>query len=156
MNHRTVFTAVALALLIAGCSDGTAPNQPASAGTSLASSEGRSLQLTKECSQYTGRAGDHCTIIKSNVKLIPAGSTVTYLVAADLEHLTFDGAVVLQTTPGNAAYGHCRLTDLIKAIGNCEFSGGTGRLSGFSASVVVSGDPDPLLAHWKGEYSLGS
>jgi hypothetical protein len=132
----------------------TGPNQPATEGLSLELSQGRALHLTNECSEYVGEAGDHCTVIKSNVTQIPAGSTVTYQVAADLRKGTYDGGVVLQANPGDAAFGHCIITDLVKTIGNCEFTSGTGRLDGFRASVVVSGDPNPLLAHWKGRFSL--
>jgi hypothetical protein len=156
MNHRKllVATAIVASAAITACSDMTVPTKPPSEGLPLASSEGRSLQLTKECSEYTGQAGDHCTVIKSNVQQIPAGSTVTYLEDADLVNLTFDGDVVLRAAPADAAFGHCIVTDLVKAIGNCEFSSGSGNLSGFRASVVVSGDRDPLLAHWKGWFSL--
>jgi hypothetical protein len=155
MMHRKIFMATAIIASVASiaCSDTTAPNQASSEGWTLKSSLGRALHLTKECSEYIGLAGDHCTIIKSNVKQIPAGSTVTYLVAADLENLSFDGDVVLHSEKGDA-FGHCIITDLVKAIGNCEFSSGIGQLTGFRASVVVSGDRNPLLAHWKGWFSL--
>ncbi|HEV7366547.1 MAG TPA: hypothetical protein VGN76_11925 [Gemmatimonadales bacterium] len=152
MIHRELLVATGLIAFAAG-SNTTAPNQPISEGVG-ASSESRSFHLTKECSEYLGQAGNHCTVIKSNVQLIPAGATVTYLVAADLVHGTYDGDVVLRANPGDAASGHCIVTDLVKAIGNCAFSGGTGHLSGFHAIVVVSGDRNPLLAHWKGRFSL--
>jgi hypothetical protein len=152
MMHRALLRATVI-VAFAACSNTMAPNQPTSEGA-VESFEARSFQLTKECSEYLGQAGDHCTVIKSNVKLIPPGATVTYLVMADLVHGTFDGDVVLRTTPGDAAFGHCIITDLVKAIGNCAFSGGTGHLSGFHAIVVVSGDRNPLLAHWKGRFSL--
>jgi hypothetical protein len=152
MIDRALLRATVI-VAFAARSNTTAPNQPLSAGA-VESSRGRSLHLTKECSEYIGQAGNHCTVIRSNVKLIPRGATVTYLVPADLVHGTYDGAVVLRTSPGDDASGHCMITDLVKAIGNCEFTSGTGRLDGFHASVVVSGDRNPLLAHWKGRFSL--
>lgn len=153
MIHRELLVVTAI-IAFAACSNTMGPNHPTSEGASVESSERRAFHLTKECSEYIGQAGDHCTVIKSNIKLIPPGATVTYLVAADLVHGTFDGDVVLQANPDDAAFGHCIITDLVKAIGNCAFSGGTGRLAGFRATVVVSGDRNPLLAHWKGWLSI--
>ena len=40
------------------------------------------LQITKECSEYTGRAGDFCTITSSNLEGIEAGAKVIYAEAA--------------------------------------------------------------------------
>ena len=152
MIHRALLRATVI-VAFAACSNTAGPSQPRSEGA-VESTEARSFHLTKECSEYLGQAGDHCTVIKSNVELIPPGATVTYLVVADLVHGTFDGDVVLRTSPGDAAFGHCIISDLVRAIGNCVFSGGTGQLTGFHARVVVSGDRNPLLAHWKGRFSL--
>src|SRR5688572_18365376 len=37
-----------------------------------------SLNVQKECSAYTGQAGEICTITSSNVPEIEVGSTITY------------------------------------------------------------------------------
>jgi hypothetical protein len=156
MNRSDLLRATALiaTLITTACSDMSGPDQPGADRSSSKSFQGRSLQLTKECSEYLGLAGDHCTIIKSNVRQIPAGSTVTYLADADLVNLSFDGDVVLRANPSDAAFGHCIITDLLTATGTCEFTSGIGQLSGFRARVVVSADRDPLLTDWKGTYSL--
>ena len=107
--HRALLRATVI-VAFAACSNTAGPSQPRSEGA-VGSTEARSFHLTKECSEYLGQAGDHCTVIKSNVELIPPGATVTYLVVADLVHGTFDGDVVLRTSPGDAAFGHCIISD---------------------------------------------
>jgi hypothetical protein len=102
------------------------------------------LQVTKECSDYHGFAGEHCTITSSNLGAIPAG-------AADFGVLVLDSDLVVYTRGANAAYGHVVL-DLATGTGTVTFSGGTGQFKKFSASVAVS----PLGGAnfgWGGSYS---
>jgi hypothetical protein len=110
------------------------------------------VHIEKDCSVYTGHAGDHCTITRSNVRAIPVGSTVTY--AADAVGATLDTDVSLDPPkPGNnVAFGHCAL-DLATGIGACSFSGGTGMYKRFQASVAVSHLSGPTFA-WDGTYSF--
>jgi cephalosporin hydroxylase len=115
--------------------------------------------LTKECSAYTGLAGDYCTVIQSNVNQVPVGSRVYYLVAADLEQGTYDGDVELRVKHDHVAFGHVIVTDLFSTIPNTvigtgSFSGGTGRFKGFHAQIVISVDNNPLFADWDGTYSF--
>jgi hypothetical protein len=118
--------------------------------------------LAKECSEYRGQAGDHCTLVRSNVEEIPVGSKVFYLVAADLKKGTYDGDVELRVSPGNVAFGHCVVTDLFATVpstvvGHCAFAGGTGRFKGFSAQIVVTFDGgNPALYGWNGTYNFTS
>jgi hypothetical protein len=111
--------------------------------------------VTKECSEYTGLAGQFCTITSSNVKAIEAGSRVIYRQAPSATSL--DSDVVLDTPgPGNnKAFGHCAL-DLTTGLGLCTFSGGTGMFTSFSATAHVSPPTaeDPLNWHWDGTYSF--
>ena len=51
------------------------------------------LQVIKECSEYTGGAGDFCTITSSNLEEIEAGAKVIYAEAAG--EGTLDTDVVL-------------------------------------------------------------
>ena len=44
------------------------------------------LQLTKECSEYKGRAGEFCTITSSNLEEIEAGAKIIYAEAAGRGH----------------------------------------------------------------------
>ena len=110
--------------------------------------------MTKECSAYTGAAGDVCTITSSNVKEIPVGSKVVYAQAANPSALLFDSDVVLDLPgPGtNAAAGHCQLNNLT-GVGICTFAGGTGKFTHFRGSANVSylGGPDYA---WDGTYSF--
>jgi hypothetical protein len=108
------------------------------------------LQVTKECSEYTGQAGDFCTITSSNLKEIEAGSKVIYAEAAG--EGTLDTDVVLDAGSGNTAKGHVVL-DLAANKGTAAFSGGTGKFAGFGAHADVTADSDGLW-HWSGTYSF--
>ena len=112
------------------------------------------LHVTKECSAYTGHAGDVCTITSSNVEEIEVGSKVVYAQAADFSTLSLDSDVVLDLPgPGaNAASGHCHLS-LVTGIGLCTLSGGTGKFTHFQASARVSYLGGPNYA-WDGTYSF--
>jgi hypothetical protein len=116
----------------------TSPSTSADA-MSLAASSPRSgdFQLTKECSTYTGEAGDHCTVIASDLKAIEIGTTFVYEQA--VVNRVLDSSVVLDPPgPGNnQAVGRCRL-DLATGLGRCTFTGGTGKFSHFDGSAAVS------------------
>ena len=65
------------------------------------------------------------------------------------------GSDVVLDTPGpgnNKAFGNCSLS-----LGVCTFSGGTGKFTGFDASVDVSPptSEDPINWHWDETYSFG-
>jgi hypothetical protein len=122
---------------------------------SASSARTGALHLEKECSKYTGAAGDYCTVINSNVGAIGVGSRVYYLAALDGD--LFDGDVMLYAGHGNAGFGHCKV-NVATATGHCTFTDGVGRFKDFHANVVVSADPaNPALgALWDGTYSFGS
>ena len=106
------------------------------------------LHVTKECSEYQGRAGDFCNITSSNLQEIEVGSKVIY--ANAVVDGTLDTDVVLDAGSGNAANGHVVL-DLAAAKGVVTFSGGTGRFAGFEGHADVSADADGVW-HWDGTY----
>ena len=108
------------------------------------------LHVTKECPEYKGAAGDHCTIKSSNISEIADGSRVVYATAAADGSL--DSDIVLESSPGSKADGHVNL-DLGAGTGTITFSGGTGTLAGFKADIKVSADSSGLW-HWDGTYSL--
>ncbi len=114
------------------------------------------IQITKECSDFHGAAGEHCTITDSNVPAIPVGTQVIYLAAADFTNMVLDTNIVLDPPgPGNnKAFGHVYL-DLSTGAGEATFSGGTGKFTWFHASVDVSylGGVD---WGWEGTYSFSS
>lgn len=159
IRRELLMAASIIAAVTTACSEPAAPAGTGSDGVYLKSDQGRALHLTKECSEYLGRAGDHCTVIKSNVKLIPSGSRVFYLSLANLVQGTYDGNVELRVSDGNLAFGHCTVFDLFATIanttiGNCSFSGGVGQFEGFQAQIVVSVGLVPVWANWKGKYGF--
>ncbi len=160
MTYRFAFPVLAL-LVVVGCSgrDTTGPLATVSSvlhsdANNDAENSGRSgaLHVTKECSEYTGLAGSFCTITSSNVKQIGVGSRVVYAKAAGATSL--DADVILYPPGGgnNTAFGHVVL-DFVNARGTATFSGGTGKFTGFHASVAVSYLGGPNWA-WDGTYSF--
>jgi hypothetical protein len=151
--------AVVASVITIACSETTGPTQLAPGASESAKSG--TLHLTKECSEYAGQAGDHCTVIKSNFKQIAAGARVYYLSPADLEHASYDGPVELRVRPGDVAFGHCSVSNIFATLahtflGHCSFSGGTGQFDGFHAEIVVTVGHDPIWADWNGPYSFSA
>lgn len=136
-----------LAATAPGNADAT---RPAVAPSLSASPRSGDLQVTKECSGYTGGAGSFCTITSSNVKAIEVDSRILYLQPDQL--FTPLGSDVVLDPPGpgnNTAFGNCSL-----ALGVCTFSGGTGKFTSFHARVDVSPNSDYSLWYWDGTYSF--
>ena len=159
MIHRAllVATAISASVILAACSDTTAPKQLEPGVPAFARSG--TLRVTKECSHYFLRAGDFCTITSSNLKEIEKGSRITYLSAASPEYYLETDVVLDPPGPGNnVAYGHCSV-DLTAIDGTkgCVFSGGTGKFKWFHAEVKLSlvdpTDPASELV-WNGTYSF--
>jgi hypothetical protein len=145
MMYRIAFPMLAL-LVAGGCSakDATGPmSQTRSAGASAAAQSENSprsgaLHLVKDCiGTYLGRAGDFCTITKSNLEQIKLGSRVVYQTAAGATSLNSDVILYPPNSGKNLAFGHCAL-DFASGLGHCTFSGGTGRFKEFHASVTVT------------------
>jgi hypothetical protein len=118
-----------------------------------ASERDRDLIVTKECSQWTGAAGDFCTISSSNFAPIKVGSRVYYDQAAGIPAGLLDSNIVLDAGNGNRAVGRCTL-DLATGRGLCTFSDGTGRFAGFSARVEVSPPDDGVNWRWDGTFRV--
>jgi len=140
-----------------GCADGagvpTSPSAIAAVSNLAASPRSGAFHVSKECGGFNGAPGSFCMIESSTLKAIEVHSKILYLQPEKL--FTAEGTAVVLDVPGpgnNQAFGHCSL-----ALGACTFSGGTGKFTVFSASVVVSKDPDPEspLWHWEGTYSFG-
>lgn len=148
-----IATAIAaLSLVACDTRTPTTPTDPSLASASRASADvagPQALHVTKDCSSYTGHAGEHCTIVTSNVAAIPAQSRVVY--ASDAVGVDLDTDVTLYAAgSSDVAFGHCALS-LATGIGKCKFSGGTGTLAGFHAKADVSPLGGPLFA-WDGTY----
>ncbi len=113
----------------------------------------RSLHLTKECSTYTGQAGEFCTFTSSNLKAVKVGSKVFYDQAAGIPAGLLDSNVVLDAGDGNRAVGRCTL-DFSTLLGLCTISDGTGKFTGFQARVVVDCRAGLDRCRWDGKYSF--
>jgi hypothetical protein len=123
----------------------------ASSAENTATPRSGELHATKECSQYFGQAGQFCTITWSNLDAIEPGTNVVYTSAAGATALNSD--LVLDGPGNNDAYGHVTL-NFSTLSGVVTFSGGTGRFSGFHASVAVTYAAKENLWHWDGTYSF--
>ncbi len=107
------------------------------------------LNIEKDCTGYTGNAGQTCVVTASNLAAIPAGSVILY--AQDAVNGYLDTDITLHAPGGgNVAFGHCALS-LVTGIGTCRLSGGTGTLRGIHARVAVSPLGWPIFA-WDGKY----
>jgi hypothetical protein len=146
-------TAVIATVIVTACSDTTAPQQLAPGEVSSASfPRSGTFHVTKDCSAYTGHAGDFCTITSSSLEEIEAGSRVVYASDAVGTSLDTDVRLDLPGQGNNAAFGHCTLS-LATGVGVCNFSGGTGKFTWLHASVAVSPLGGPDFA-WDGTYSF--
>jgi hypothetical protein len=124
------------------------------ATASAASPRSGALQVTKECSQYTGLAGSFCTITSSNVSAIKAGSRVIYASAAGDPTPGFLISDIVIDGPGaNRAYGHVVL-DLSTFTGVVTLSGGRGVFSHFGAGPISVSCPALPDCSWAGSYSF--
>lgn len=117
---------------------------------SASSDRTRNLHVTKECSQYTRKAGSFCTITSSNVRAIKVGSRVFYDQDAGIPAGLLDSNVVLDAGDGDRAVGRCTL-DMATNLGLCTFSDGTGRLTGFHARIDVDCRAG---CRWDGPYGF--
>jgi hypothetical protein len=168
MPHRKLFiaTAIVASATITACdsdrsSSPTAPSPAvlgsanAARSSSAQSRRGKVFRVTKECSLYTGRAGEICTITSSTLNAIEVGSRIVYASDANPTTGWLDTDVVLYP-PGRGKHtgsGHCALS-LVTGDGTCTLSGGTGKFQQFHATVVVSHLGGVNYA-WEGTYSHG-
>ncbi len=122
---------------------------------SAGSPHSRALHITKECSEYTRLAGGFCTITSSNLEAIPIGTKVVYEQALGTGSMVLETDITLDAPgAGDVAFGHVHL-DLVAAIGLATFTGGTGKFAGFTASVVVTPQPEVFRGwHWDGTYAF--
>lgn len=141
-SKRRLFVAAAAILSLAALAPSVTAASPRSGA----------LHVTKECSAYTGAAGDYCTITTSNVAAIEVGSRVIYL--QPLTYPVLDTDIVLDPPgPGNnMAFGHVYF-DLGTGAGVATFTGGTGVYTWFHASADVSYLGGPNWG-WDGTYSF--
>ena len=149
MTYRFAFPVVGL--LVAGaCSakDATAPmrqtnNLSVIAARRDANDNGEdspragTFHAVKNCAQYSGLAGGFCTLTVSTLKQIPAGTKVVYTDAATATAVNTDVTLVPPSPGKHVAFGHVDLNRVTRT-GTASFSGGTGKLHHFTASVVIT------------------
>lgn len=115
-----------------------------------ASGESGTLHVTKECSEYSGKAGAFCTITSSNFDAIPAGSKIVYEDAPAADGGS-DTDLVINTPNGDTAYGHVVL-DGKTETGTVTLKGGTGKLAKLTGDLKVAPLEAPNYS-WDGPYS---
>jgi hypothetical protein len=154
MRFKAVLSRFGLGLmLVGGATSVTVALSAGAAPLSASDERTRSLQVTKECSEYTFQAGSFCTITASNLARIKVGSRIYYDQPAGIPEGMLDSNVVLDA--GNnkdRAVGRCTL-DVATGLGLCTFSDGMGRFEGFRARVRVS-TADGVNWKWEGTYSI--
>src|SRR5215469_11887900 len=69
------------------------------------------LNISKECSQYTGGTPSFCTIKESNLDLIPPGTKVFYYGPVTSSLRFTSSSAVLALVPGNTAVCYCIVYD---------------------------------------------
>ena len=111
------------------------------------------VHITKDCSAFTGQAGDFCTITSSDLRAIPVGARIVYASArrrGDPRHGHLDRGRPrqrrLRVTAGSTSW-RCRVV--------CTLSGGTGTFRHLHLEVAVSPDATPNLWHWDGTFAFG-
>ena len=100
-----------------------------------ASSDKGAFYIEKNCADFHGYPGEHCTITKSTIDMIPTGSLVIYAAGPVDGVLCTD--ITLKVDDENIAYGHVHLV-FETGTGFVTFKGGTGQFRHFHAEAVVS------------------
>ena len=107
------------------------------------------MHVTKECSEYTGKAGSFCTINSSDFDGIPVGSRVVYAEPIS-ETGGLDTDIVVTTPGGESINGHVVLYGSTQT-GTVTLSGGTGEFADLVADLVVAPLDEPTYS-WDGSY----
>ena len=159
MKYGRTTVALTTLAVAAACSGGdlsqpVSPDGISSANTAVTglTSAARSggLHTVKDCTNYF--TSDTCTITQSNLKEIEVGSVVHYLQKANPDFTVSSDVILDPPRPGNnRAFGHCNV-NLVTGLGECVFSGGTGKFTFFHARVDVTPAGGPFFA-WDGTYS---
>jgi hypothetical protein len=151
MKYGTTALTLTALVVASACSDPVSPNGVKNPNVPVSAARRGNLNTEKDCTKYSGLAGDTCTITKSNLKEIAVGSVIHYLQAANSDFTT-SGDVILDAGGSNKAFGHCTV-ERITGSGVCTFAGGVGVFSSFSASVVVT-RVGGVIDAWDGTYSF--
>ncbi len=129
----------------------------ATAGAATGSPRSGQLHVEKECSEFSGLPGGFCTITASNLNAIDPGMKVIYT-NPHVVGTVLSSDLYVDGPANNDAYGHVDL-DLAPGPnqfgGPLHFFGGTGRFTGFEATINVTCDqPNGSPCAWDGPYSF--
>jgi hypothetical protein len=142
--------AVVLMALIAtaACNGGDVfkPTSPDGITNPVSAARNGTLHTEKDCTNYLGRAGDTCTITRSNLSEIGVGSLIHYVQATNSD-VTANSDVVLDAGGSSKAFGHC-------TVNVCVFNGGMGSFRSFSARLDVT-TLHGVIGAWDGTYKFG-
>jgi hypothetical protein len=116
-----------------------------------AAQDTKKLTVTKECG-FGGTGGElgYCKITASNFSRL-INAKIRYFgpgFVVPPDHLFLDSRVVIEATEGTA-FGHCLVRLVPDVLGACEFTGGSGSLTGFKADVTVT-TVDGTIWNWNG------
>ena len=145
-------TAAGLAFLTVGLTTGVVP---AAAGER----QNGQLHIVKDCGSFSGVPGNSfCTIVSSNLEVLPAGSQIYYdqVSGGPAAGMGFvDSNIFIYVKPGQWAVGRCTI-GYDGNPGLYTVSDGSGALAGITARVVVTYKPggDGALYAWDGTYSF--
>ena len=138
-----------LALVLALAAAGLVPT----AGFASSTARSGALDVTKECGDYHGAAGEFCTITSSNIPTIKRGMRVVYASGVDFFTLTLNSDLVIDGPGDNNAFGHVAL-NVATFTGVVTLSGGTGRFRHFHAGPLAVACPEFPACSWEGDYAF--
>ena len=119
------------------------------------------LHIVKDCGSFTGVPGNSfCTIVDSNLNVLPAGSQIYYdqVSGGPAAGASFiDSNIFVYVKPNQWAVGRCTI-GYDGNPGLCTLSDGAGALAHISARIVVTYKPggDGALYVWDGTYNFNS
>ena len=149
MSRTRMLRIISSALLVLACV------APAVGAASPAPSDApNSVHLVKDCSKFTGQSGTSCTIVASNLDVIPVGSQYIYYGPQISNPMFISSQMVIDAGGGNTAFGYCVVDLHAGASGLCTYWAGTGTLTGFNAVLNVTVDQDTGLWHLDGTYLI--
>jgi hypothetical protein len=73
--------------------------------------------MEKDCTEYAGKAGDHCTVTISNFATIPTGSHIFYDQAAGVPTGVLDSNIVLDA--GTVTEGWAVAPSISRPVSGC-------------------------------------
>jgi hypothetical protein len=127
----------------------------ATAGSATHAGRSGALHVMKNCTGYSGGAGESCEITSSNIRAIQAHSRVVYAKAiGDPTPGMLNSDLVIQGPRHSIAFGHVVL-DPSTFTGVVTLSGGTGQFRHFHAGPLAVACPDYPVCSWDGPYSFG-